>query len=358
MQIMTGVITDLSTSCRWARLRFTAALTIILMSVAPAVAQSRVRLEQMATMRLNKPVERIDQVVALPGGGVVIRSSNFRNEATQAIEVFDGQGHYRAKVGTFGKSPGQYYRLKSIAVAANGQIWAADVIGRVTQFSQDGQVLNTKLIQKPKYHIYGLVLDETRGSIYLSGCLPKQTYLDLGCRLVHQYSLSGMAYQRSFLDTDTEAVEKHLLSLEDYHIDTDAAGHIWAVDAPVLKLFRIDPATSRTQSFALKSGAATPVAAIAPNERTEVHESIADASFLVDRVLTTGPYIVVSIRRPRTSGYLLQVFNASGQQIATDINSPGRLVGKTKTGRLYFAATGSQGTEITEYGLAPGRARK
>lgn len=355
---MTGVISDMPRLRRAAQLISWAGLAIVILGLAPAYGQSRVRLEPVTTVRLNKPVERIDQVVGLPGGGLVIRSSDFRNEATQAIEIFDGQGHYRTKVGTFGRSPGQYYRLKSIAVAGNGHIYVADVIGRITQFSQDGQVLNTKLIQNPQYHVYGLALDEPRGSIYLSGCLPKQFYLDLGCRLVHRYSLNGMAYQRSFLDTDAEAVQKHLLSLEDYHIDTDAAGRIWAVDAPVLKLFRIDPATSRTQSFPLRSSVATPVAAIAPNERTEVHQSIADASFLIDRVLTTGPYVVVSLRRPQTSGYLLQIFNASGQQVATDVNSPGRLVGKTKTGRLYFAANGSRGTEVTEYALSAGRARR
>lgn len=348
---MTGFFKGLRLSSRSACI-FLAALTVILFAFAPANAQSRVTLSQVATTRLDKQNGRVDQAVSLPGGGFVIRNSDFRNEGTQSIEIYDQQGHFRGKVGTFGRSPGQYYRLKSIAVAADGQIWAADVIGRVTQFGQDGRVLSTKLIQKPKYHVYGLALDEARGALYLSGCSPKKVYLDLGCHLVHKYSLGEVAYQRSFLDTDPEAVDKHLLALEDYHLDIDFSGRIWVVDAPILKLFRIDPATSLTQSFPLKSRLAIPVGAIVPSDSTEVHQSIADNSFLVDRVVTTGSYIVVSIRRPKTTGYILQVFSSNGQQIGVDVNAPGRLVGKTKSGRLYFTSTTSQGFEISEYGVS------
>jgi len=343
---------------RSAQLKSVAALTIMLLGFLSGYAQSRVTLNRVATTRLDKQSGRIDQVVSLPGGGFVIRNSDYRNERTQAIELYNQQGHSRGKIGTFGRSPGQYHRLKFIAVGATGNIWVADVIGRVTLFNQDGQVLGTRLIQNPKYNVFGLALDEARGAIYLTGCLPKQFYLDLGCNLVHQYSLPDMHYQRSFLDTDPEAVEKHLLSLEDYHIDIDTPGRIWAVDAPVLKLFRIDPATTRTQSFPLNSRVATAVAAIAPNQPTEVHESIAESSFLIDRVVAAGPYIVVSIRRPKKAGYILQIFSSGGQQLAMDVNSPERLVGKTKSGHLYFTATTSNGFEISEYNLStPGQRR-
>lgn len=327
----------------------TLVLLVVLSSFAYGQTPSRVTLNRVATRPINKPSGRIDQVVALPDGGFVIRDSGYSNESTQAIEVYDREGRFRKKIGTFGRLPGQYYRLKAIALAADATIWAADVAGRVTRFDQDGQVVSTKLIQNPGYQLFGLALDEARGVFYLSGCLPKRIYLDLGCHLIHKYSLNNGDYQRSFLDTDPEALEKHLLSLEDYHLDIDGRSQIWAADGPIRKVFRVDPATGQTQSFSLTSRVATPIVAINPTQR--LGPAVYENSILIDRVLVIGGFVVVSIGQLKTAKYFLQVFSADGQQIAMDLNSPGRLVGKTQNNRLFFATSTPRGFEIAEYGV-------
>jgi len=334
----------------------TLVLVVVVSSFVHGQAPSRVTLNRVATKPINKPAGRIDQVVALPDGEFVIRNSDYSNEPTQAIEIYDREGRFRKKIGTFGKLSGQYYRLKAIAVAADAAIWAADIMGRVTRFGQDGRVISTRLIQNPGYNIFGLALDEARGIFYLSGCLPKKTYLDLGCHLIHKYSLKTGEYQQSFLDTDPEALEKHLLALEDYHLDIDGRGQVWAADGPIRKVFRVDPATGQTQSFSLTSRIMTPFAAINPKQG--LGPGVYENAFLIDRVLVVGGFIVVSIGQLKTAKYVLQVFSANGQQIAVDLTSPGRLVGKTQNNHLYFATSAPRGFQITEYEVSISRQRK
>lgn len=162
--------------------------------------------------------------------------------------------------------------------------------------------------------------------------------------LVHQYSLEKGGYLRSFL-------QKNLLSLESYKIDLDGEGNIFAIDAPILKLFRVNTASGKIQSFAIRSRVARPIAALRPGVSiAEIHEA-SESAFLVDRALVVGQFVVVSIRRPRQAGHLLQVFTTAGKQLVMDLESPGKLVGKTTAGNLYFARKGPQGFEMSEYRL-------
>ncbi|MFY9558563.1 MAG: hypothetical protein WAV20_08880 [Blastocatellia bacterium] len=332
--------------------RIVAVLFCMGLSYNPGFSQSRVHLNRISSTQLKKESGRIDQVVPLPDGRLVVRDSDYYNETTQGIEIYDRSGNFLKKIGKFGKSSGQYFRLKTIAVGGDGVIWAADVAGRVTRFDQEGRVVSTKLIQKPGYNVHGLALDEARGAFYLSGCLAKNFYVDQGCQLVHQYGFKDSAYRRSFLDTHPEAVAKHLFPLEEHLIDIDGQGRVYAVDVPILKVSRIDPATNRVQTFPLRSKLATEVAALVPGQDPATNKASYDNAFLVDQVLVVGSYLVVSIRRPRSAGYILQILSVGGQQLAMDIDSPGRLVGKTQNGHLHFARRTSNGFEIAEYHLA------
>jgi hypothetical protein len=316
---------------------------VVVLGSAFAV-EARVVLERVGTFRINKSSGRIDQLIRLPDGGYVVRDSNYRDENAQAVEIYDSDGRFRNKIGRFGKGAGQYYRLKTVAVGQDGTIWVADIANRLTLFASDGRVIATRLIQKPGFQVFGLSLDEQNGVFYLAGCLPNKVYLDLGCKLVHQYAISSRSYGRSYLDTDPEAIHKKLLSLEDYHVDTDGRGVVWAADGPIHKAFRIEPGSGRVQSFPFVSRVATRVPALTPGPNMDINP-IYEAAFLIERVLVTGSHVVVSIGQQKTSRYVLQVLGPNGRQLAVDLDSPGRLVGKTSAGNLYFA----RGYDITEY---------
>lgn len=324
-----------------------AAVTIAATAVATSWADPSLALVRRTA--LKKASGRIDQVVPLPSGGFLVRDADLLNEHTQALEVYDASGRFVRKIGGFGPRPGSYQALKSIAVSG-GTIWVADLIGRLSFFDLQGKLLGTKLIQQPGYQVEGIALDEARGRAYLSGCLPTHVYLDRGCKVVHQYDLKNTKYLRSFLDNDPQIQERNTLAFSDNSLDVDPQGIVWTVDAPVLKLVRVDPRSAKTQAFPIRSNTAKPIAKV---EAGSDINGIYDNSYLVERVLVAGGHAVVSIRGPKGSSGLLAVFDAHGRQVATDIKPPGKLVGKTREGRLLFA-TGLKGGgfEIGEYSLS------
>jgi hypothetical protein len=318
---------------------------------ARAWPQVPVVLSRVRITRLQLPIARVDQVLPLPNGGFAIRSSDFRNEQNQAIQLIDAQGRFVRKIGSFGRAPGQYFRLTSIGVLRNGILWATDLRSRVMLFNEDGNLRQTFLIQSPGYDIKDLSLDEERGVFYLAGCLPTKTYLDLGCQLVHEYSISAGRYIRSFLETDPEAIRKRLLALENYHIDRDATGEIFAVDAPLFKLFVVDPRTAHSEAFPVVSKIASPVSSLETGQNSDYYDNAFEGAFLLDTVQVVDANVIISIRRPHDSGYVLEVLCKNGRQVSTDVQPPGRLVGKGDTGNLYFAWKDQRGLELGEFSL-------
>lgn len=299
---------------------------------------------------LAKPAGRIDQATVLPDRGVLVRDSDFGHPETQALELYDPTGRRTRRIGGFGRSPGQFYRLKDVALTRKGEVWVADIVGRLSFFDLQGKILGTRLIQNPGFQVDGLALDEARGYFYLSGCLPKAVYLDGGCRLVHQFRLADKTYIRSFLETDPEVLEKGLFGLQDSLLSLDDQGRIYAADKPVFKLSRVDPSTGEVRVFPIRSRQVKPVPVVRdPAAARSVYRS----SFLVHRVLASGPYVVVSIRRPAQKGFLLEVFTQAGEQVGTDLEVPGTLVGKTRQGDLLFAGRTQRGYELTPYRIRP-----
>lgn len=295
---------------------------------------------------LAKSSGQIDQATVLSDRSVLVRDADFVHPETQALELFDPAGRLVRRLGGFGRSPGQFYRLKDVLVTRAGEVWVADVVGRLSFFDMRGKLLGTKLIQNPGFQVDGLALDEGRGVFYLSGCLPKAVYLDSGCRLVHQYRLSDKTYVRSFLETDPEVLQKSLFGLQDSLLSLDDQGRIYAVDKPVFKLSRIDPSTGKVQAFPIRSRQVKPVPAV---KDPAAARAVYQHSFLIHRVLAVGPHVLVSIRRPGQGGFLLQVFTQAGQQVGMDLEVPGALVGKTPQGDLLFASRIPRGYELAPY---------
>jgi hypothetical protein len=348
-------LAQVTTIMKAARGRHLVGLILLLSSLAfgasAAEQDSAIRLAPAGHLTLEKTTGRVDQVVPLSGNRFAVRDTDFQHEEKQFLEIYDAAGKRLGQIGGFGRGPGQFFRLKDIAQASDGMLWVADIVARVTRFDLAGKVRSTRLVLKPGFHITALALDEPRGVYYLLGCLPDHVYLDLGCTLVHQYSLKDGKYLKSFLKTDSEALQKHLLSLEDYLLDLDSSGRLFVVDVPIFKVFRVDPANGEVLSFPLKSRTVRSAPDLVPGDSIETMRRNYAAAYLIDRILVTGPWVVVSVRRPGAAGFLLHILSTDGKQVGADLPSPGQLVGKTARGSLYFASRKQGHFEITEYRL-------
>ncbi|HEX5757666.1 MAG TPA: hypothetical protein VF121_00585 [Thermoanaerobaculia bacterium] len=299
---------------------------------------------------LAKAGGRVDEVIVLRDGTHVVRNSDFENAEDQSLELYDRSGRLIRRLAGYGRSPGSFYRLKDVAVTAGTTIWAADIIGRLSFLDLRGKLLGTKLIQNPGYQVDGLAIDEGRGFFFLSGCLPTAGFLDRGCVLVHQYRIRDKAHARSFLPTDPDVLTKNHVALQDVAIALDGMGRVFAADAPVLKLNRVDPRSGATRTFPLRSRTLRPLPTL--DKTSEAALRAYESSDLIERIVVAEGYAVVSVRRPAKRGFLLAVFTLDGVQVGVDLPSPGELVGKTAEGKLLFARRVGTGHEITKYGLA------
>jgi hypothetical protein len=310
-------------------------------------------LKRGQSVMLRKTSGEVDQVVPLPGGEYAVRDSNFRRPETQAIEVYAHSGSLIRKVGGFGNGPQSFLRLMSVAAQADGALWSGDFARRINRYDPSGKLTGTLLLQKPALSsLTSLALDESRGVFYVAGCLPEHVYIDLGCLLVHQYSLKNNEFLHSFVPTDPALLKGNLQPFEATFIDVDGAGNVWAVDAPIFKILRLNPVSGKVTSFPVRSNIARPTLSLPlpkPGEQNQLRAQF-DTSFLLWRVLAAGPYAVVSVRKPHDSGYLLQVFDQTGRQVGIDLASPGELAGRTSAGELIFCVPKPpQGFELTEY---------
>jgi hypothetical protein len=302
----------------------------------PVTGAGRVELRHVRDLPLQKTEGRVDQVVER-AGSLVVRDSDYWQEEQQVIEVYATDGERQGVIGRFGRSPGQYFRLKDLEVASDGTLWVADVLSRITTFDPAGKLQKTLLVQRPGYQVHDLVLDERRGYFYVGGCLPTQTYLDLGCLLLHQYRLRDRRYIRSFVETDPEALEKRLLALQDVVLALDSRGRVFVADAPIFKVIRLEPKSGESVVLPLTSRIVRPAPALDPRAAPEVARKRFSEAFLIDRLAISGGCLVVSIRRPADTGHLLTVIDAeSGESLLVDHPAPGRLVGERGGDGLLF----------------------
>jgi len=299
------------------------------------------------TVTIHKQKGGLDEAIELPSGQFLIRDSNFKQLFEQAVELYSPQGKCERKIGSHGLAAGQYYAVKKLGFSREKQlIWVTDMQGRLTWFDLSGRLVNSMLLQKPGYRAFDLAVDEEHGVFYLTGCVAKNFYLDQGCYLIHQYNLATDAHQKSILETDPEAVQKNLLGIEDYLVDVDSGGLLYAVDAPIRKWWRIDPVKWSVDEFAIRSKAMTP---IAPLDPTQANTNVAQRNYMIERVLATPRGVLLSVRRPDDSGYLLEIFALDGRQSGVDVRAPGRLAGRSSNGGLWFSRKTASGYELTEY---------
>lgn len=324
-------------------------LTIWSLHAFPRKASTTIAFERKSSVVLKKGSGQVDSVYPLSGGNFLVRDADFLNETTQRLEVYGADGRLISKIGSYGEGPGHYLRLGGAAVSFNGIIWVAD-LARISKFDMTGRLLGTTLVENPTYHVTEIALDEPHGFYYLAGCLPNQVYLDLGCKLVHQYRLSDGGHLKDFIDTDPEALAKHLLSLEWYSIDVGESGTVYMTDLPVLKLLRLVPNSGQLTTWRISSRLAKPMPPLA-SIADPAASALLRSSAVIDRVIALPGVVVVSVRLPGNRGYVLEVFTKSGKQIAEDLQCPGRPVGKTRQGSLIFVTRAKGGFLLGEYSI-------
>jgi hypothetical protein len=298
----------------------------------------------------------VDQVLEVPGWGYLVRDYNWQQEEKQKLVLHDQRGEPVRTISSFGLGPERYVRLKDVAVGADGTIWIAD-LSRLLRFSPNGEIQGTRLVQKPGYRVKGILLDEERDRLFLAGCLPTDTYTNRGCRLVHEYRLPEMRYVRSSVTTAPESIARNYLPLSEYDMAVDDEGDLWFVDAPVHRLVHLDPDTGSTRSLPIRTEALRspePVGEFAPENEVLSQE---DASYLLDRLTVVGDLVVVSVKAPTRAGaspYLLQIFDREGRHLESDLEAPGRLVGTSEDGSLFFAVPRrDHGLAVARYRVEP-----
>lgn len=316
---------------------------------AAAVGPAAGRLRKVDSVLL-KGAPRADQVVAF-SGGFVVREADFRRPGTQEIAVYDTNGNLESRVGRYGPGPFEFDRLVGIALGPDRAIWAVDLYSKVIRYSLQGRPLSTTLIQNPGFEPQAIAFVPRRKAFYLAGCQPLHYYLDLGCSLLHEYSVAGRAFQRSFLPTAPVAVRDHLFPLENYFLAAGQNGDLFFADGPVFELDRLNPRTGSIKRFPIRSNRARPPESLLTGQQAAYYERKYSDSCLIQALFAAGRVVLVQLRVPAAHEDLLEAFLESGRQIATDLLSPGRLVG-TDEENFLFARKVSQGVRLTEWRLA------
>ena len=289
---------------------------------SPIPASPR-RLTLVRTIRLDKTEGGVHQVLELADGRFAIRDSTFKPLRAQKLEIYSKTGQRLANIGSYGEKPGSYMALKDVAFDGD-RLWVVNMMGRISQFDLQGRFVDSQLLQKPTYHPFSAAVDRQRNRYFITGCLALHIYLDLGCRLVHEYDLSTRRYIRSFLETDPDAVTRKYFGVEDYHIDVDPAnGVVYFVDGPIAKLWSIQPSGS-VKSTVIESDALGRIPQLDPTKQSD--ETL-KRYYILDRVLVCGNVVLASAAKQGSDKYLLEVFQTGGSQILVDYPAPGRWSG-------------------------------
>ncbi|HEV3038573.1 MAG TPA: 6-bladed beta-propeller [Candidatus Angelobacter sp.] len=303
-------------------------------------------LKLLRTINLAKPSGNVDQLIPLPDQGFLIRDSTYNPLQSQAVEIYEPSGNLVRKIGSYGQEPGHYAALKEIAYSTRqNAIWVVDMLGRVSRFDLSGKFLDSMLVQKPGFHPYGIALNEEQGRYYLTGCVALQFYLNHGCKMVHEYEFSTNKYLRSVAENDPDAVKNRYFSIEDYQLAVASSG-LYAVDAPMRKFWRIVPG-QKTEAF-LVSGKALKGDIPQLDPKLPAAE-IARGQYLFENIFADDNTVVISASLKGSNKYLLEVLSATGKPIALDVNSPGRLIGKSSHRTLWFGERRGDKFQLAEY---------
>jgi hypothetical protein len=308
----------------------------------------RISVTVRRSISLSAALPQLLRVSVLPNGFFAVFSERADEDVVLA-EVFSPSGEPVKRIAGTNVATG-LARLSSLEVGSDGIIWATGLIPpELGRLNQNGLVSVNDL---PKLEMaYGLTLDESHGYVYVSGCVPEHPGMDFRCLLVHQFSINGLKFRKSFLETDPSVIANSQFGIQWVPLDVDTRGVVWAADAPAFTLYSIDPAADRPVSFPIHSRAARPPGKLDPLGGRSYTMKYIESSWMLDSIMTIGTRIVVSIRQPgelSAARYLLEVFDSAGVQIGMDIPAPGNLVGKSGTEGLLFGRWSQSGPVLVD----------
>ncbi len=116
-------------------------------SLAPAGARHWQTAEVYSTMALGAAVDlfRVTAARFLPDGALAVA-----NAGTQEILVLDPSGAVMRRFGRSGEGPGEFRWISKLDVDGAGNLLAYDPrLGRLTRFTPEGEVLETRAIMPP-----------------------------------------------------------------------------------------------------------------------------------------------------------------------------------------------------------------
>ncbi|HEX5483683.1 MAG TPA: hypothetical protein VFZ08_13755 [Terriglobia bacterium] len=312
-------------------------------------ARSRITVIERRVIHLRGALPHVLQVVLLPGGQLAVFSRRADQDYV-SLGIFSGGGVLVKNLAGTSVATG-LGRLTCLQVDSHGTLWVTALIpAEIVRFNQD-HLLSVNILPTPML-AYALALDETRGYAYITGCARERRGSRVECLLVHQFTINGMKFRRSFLDSDPGVLRNEQFGIQWVPIDVDSAGTVWAVDSPAFNLYSIEPASGRITSYPIRSRIAKPAGKLNPLEGPVYTHAYYEASFIPNSLIAVGHVVIVGIRCPDEAGNLLEIFSSNGRQIDMDIPAPGRLVGKYGKAGLLFGRSGKKGPVLIEGALS------
>lgn len=316
--------------------------------IASGQPSSRISVLIRQSVDLTGALPQVLQASVLPNGTFVVFSEP-PNGDSESFGIFDSIGRLVKNLAGRGVPTGLTY-LSSIRAGRGDIFWATALAPpELAQLNQNGVISATNL---PQMRLaYDVALDEAHGYVYVSGCAPEHPERDFQCLLVHQFTIEGLKFQRSFLETDPAVLRNSQFGIQWVPVDVDIKGIVWAVDSPAFTLYSIDPTSGRSSSVLIASRMVRPAGKLDLSGGDSYTKKYVESLFSPDSVVTVSNAVVVAVRRPGelvAARYILEIFNFSGVQIGMDIPAPGRLVGKYGTSGLLFACKGKNGPTLIE----------
>ena len=301
-------------------------------AVAAAPGTARIAITHRPVIPLRGALPQVQQVAVLPDGDLAVLSDG-PDGGSPTLQTFTRRGVLKRTLAGKGSSAA-LGRITSVQVAG-GAVWTSAFLPPEVAEFRDGHLASAKILPAPLMTAYALALDPARGLAYASGLVRPGP----GARLIRRFTFPGFRIKGSALPMSPLVVRDSADVAQWVPMALGPRGAVWAVDAPALTLYAIRTPGS-VDAYPIRSRLAHP-----PGPLDQMAGAAAEHRWWAQAYWPTGVFaaagrVIVCVRRPRSVGYLLEVFTDGGRQVGIDLAAPDRLVGVSEGGSLVFARDG------------------